>query len=171
MPTVSNEKKNLNRLAGEFLVASRLAQRGYMVTLQWGTAIGYDILAFDKKGTVAFLEVKSSASYRRGWILQKKYAHPEKDPIPISRRFVCCVDLTVSDVAPNVYVFPAQVVAKGLHYFYGGRFSKSPSYTLRLDEKPRGRTRETAAATVGSHIEADRYLEAFDALGITPVLG
>jgi hypothetical protein len=26
----------LNRLAGEFLVASRLTQRGYMVTLQMG---------------------------------------------------------------------------------------------------------------------------------------
>ena len=34
MERVSNEKKNLNRLAGEFLVASRLTQRGYMVTLQ-----------------------------------------------------------------------------------------------------------------------------------------
>jgi hypothetical protein len=45
---VSNEKKNLNRLAGEFLVASRLAHRGYMVTLQWGNTISYDILAFDK---------------------------------------------------------------------------------------------------------------------------
>ena len=28
---VTNEKKNLNRLAGEFLVASRLTQRGYML--------------------------------------------------------------------------------------------------------------------------------------------
>jgi hypothetical protein len=46
MARVSNERKNLNRLAGEFLVASRLAQRGYMVSLQWGTAISYDILAF-----------------------------------------------------------------------------------------------------------------------------
>jgi len=42
MVKVSNEKKNLNRLAGEFLVASRLAQRGYMVTLQWGNTISYD---------------------------------------------------------------------------------------------------------------------------------
>lgn len=44
---VSNEKKNLHRLAGEFLVASRLTQRGYMVTLQWGNTISYDILCFD----------------------------------------------------------------------------------------------------------------------------
>jgi hypothetical protein len=51
---VSNEKKNLNRLAGEFLVASRLAQRGYMVSLQWGNTISYDILAFDKLGKVRF---------------------------------------------------------------------------------------------------------------------
>ncbi|HKC01386.1 MAG TPA: hypothetical protein VKD23_21560 [Terriglobales bacterium] len=47
---VRNEKKNLSRLAGEFLVASRLTQRGYMVALQWGTTIGYDILIFDKGG-------------------------------------------------------------------------------------------------------------------------
>ena len=50
MTKVSNERKNLSRLAGEFLVASRLTQRGYMVALQWGTTIGYDILVFDKAG-------------------------------------------------------------------------------------------------------------------------
>jgi len=86
---VSNEKKNLSRLAGEFLVASRLTQRGYMVTLQWGTTIGYDILVFDKAGHVAFLEVKSSASNHHRWLLQAKYAHPERDTIPLDRRFVC----------------------------------------------------------------------------------
>lgn len=58
MTRVSNEKKNLNRLVDEFLVASRLTQRGYMVTLQWGTTIGYDILMFDKAGHAAFLEAK-----------------------------------------------------------------------------------------------------------------
>jgi hypothetical protein len=73
---VSNEKKNLNRLAGEFLVASRLAQRGFMVSLQWGNTISYDILAFDKSGKVAFIEVKSTASYPRRWVLQSKYAQP-----------------------------------------------------------------------------------------------
>jgi hypothetical protein len=39
MARVSNEKKNLNRLALEFLVASRLTQRGYLVTLQWGKTL------------------------------------------------------------------------------------------------------------------------------------
>jgi Protein NO VEIN, C-terminal len=78
---VSNEKKNLNRLAGEFLVASRLAQRGYMVSLQWGSTVSYDILAFDKKGKIAFIEVKSTASYPRRWVLQSKYANPGSDAI------------------------------------------------------------------------------------------
>ena len=59
MAKVTTEKKNLNRLAGEFLVASRLTQRGYMVALQWGTTIGYDILVFDKAGNTAFLEIKN----------------------------------------------------------------------------------------------------------------
>ncbi|HEV7373574.1 MAG TPA: DUF3883 domain-containing protein [Pyrinomonadaceae bacterium] len=102
---VSNERKNLHRLAGEFLVASRLTQRGYMVTLQWGTAIGYDILVFDKRGHVAFLEVKSSASNSRRWVLQKKYASPRKDAIPLDRRFVCCVDLAIIGREPNVLSF------------------------------------------------------------------
>lgn len=111
---VSNEKKNLNRLAGEFLVASRLTQRGYMVTLQCGTTIGYDILVFDKKGNVAFLEVKSSAQYSKRWVLQKKYATPENESMPIEKRFICCVNLAKKDGQPDVYVFPAKVVAEGL---------------------------------------------------------
>src|SRR5260370_14514455 len=67
--------------AGEFLVASRLTQRGYMVALQWGTTIGYDILVFDKKDDVAYLEVKATASHPQKWLLQKKYATPNEDAI------------------------------------------------------------------------------------------
>ena len=165
---VTNEKKNLSRLAGEFLVASRLTQQGYMVTLQWGTTIGYDILVFDKAGQVAFLEVKSTASNRRRWVLQKKYADPRNDAIPADRRFVCCVDLTVG-ASPEVYVFPAGVVADGLHYFFGNRFPKSPSYHLSLDFKPQGRTREPGVQTVGQHLQAEKFLDAYDALGVSPV--
>jgi Holliday junction resolvase-like predicted endonuclease len=111
---VSNEKKNLSRLAGEFLVASRLTQRGYMVALQWGTTIGYDILVFDKTRNVAYVEVKATAAHPRKWLLQKKYA-----TATASDRFICCVDLTPEDRKPDIYVFPAKVVADGLHYFYG----------------------------------------------------
>jgi hypothetical protein len=64
MAKVSNERKNLHRLAGEFLVASRLSQRGYMTALQWGNVISYDMLVFDKLGQSAFLEVKASARTR-----------------------------------------------------------------------------------------------------------
>jgi hypothetical protein len=166
---VSNEKKNLNRLAGEFLVASRLTQRGYMVALQWGNTIGYDVLVFDKTEKVAYLEVKSTASNPKRWILQAKYAHPERDAIRLDRRFVCCVDLTVSQTAPHVYVFPAQVVAKGLHYFYAQGFADSPSYMLALHAKPRGRTGEAGIATVGEHIEAAKYLDRFDLLNVAAV--
>lgn len=166
---VSNEKKNLNRLAGEFLVASRLTQRGYMVTLQWGNTISYDILVFDKAGKVAFLEVKSTASYPQRWILQAKYAHPENDSIPLAQRFVCCVDLTVSMSAPDLYVFPAPLVAEGLRYFYAKGFSNSPSYMLALNMKPRGRTKEVGVATVGEHIDAEKYLNRFELLKVAPV--
>ena len=168
---VSNERKNLHRLAGEFLVASRLTQRGYMVTLQWGTAIGYDILVFDKQGHVAFLEVKSSASYSRRWILQKKYASPKEDAIPLDRRFVCCVNLAVVRQEPDVYVFPAMVVADGLHYFFQNKFPKSSSYHLSLDFKPQGKTKVANVNTVGEFINADSYLDRYEVLGIDPVVG
>lgn len=53
-----------------------------MVTPQWGTIIGYDILVYDKAGSLAFREVKSSARYAGRWILQKKKPCPQ----PIGRR-------------------------------------------------------------------------------------
>jgi hypothetical protein len=164
---VSNEKKNLNRLAGEFLVASRLTQRGYMVTLQWGNTISYDILAFDKQGKVAFIEVKSTASYSRRWLLQKKYADPKADAIPLDRRFVCCVDLWVSP-EPSVHVFPASVVACGLHYYFNSKFPNSASYHLSLDFKPQGKSKQEVK-TVGEYIQEQRYFEKFEDLGLAPV--
>lgn len=167
---VSNEKKNLHRLAGEFLVASRLTQRGYMVTLQWGTTIGYDILVFDKAGQVAFLEVKSTASNPGRWLLQKKYASPRQDAIPVDRRFVCCVDLTIKDAQPSVYVFPAEVVSKALHYFYSSKFSPSASYMLALRSKPRGRTEDAGVQTVGEFIGAEGFMEHYEGLGIAAVV-
>lgn len=166
---VTNEKKNLNRLAGEFLVASRLTQRGFMVALQWGTTIGYDILVFDKDGHVAYVEVKATASHTRKWLLQKKYANPSGDAISQARRFVCCVDLTPQSREPDIYVFPAVVVAKALHYFYSGHFSRSSSYVLLLKSRPRGHTRELNYITVGDHIGCENYLDGFDALGVKPV--
>jgi len=170
MARVSNEQKNLNRLAGEFLVASRLTQRGFMVTLQWGTTIGYDILVFDKTGNVAFLEVKSSAKYSRRWILQSKYASPEKDTIPLARRFICCVNLANGKLAPDVFVFPAAVVAKGLHYFFSSKFPNSDSYHLSLDFKPQGRTKESGVQTVGEFICAEGFIDNYALLGIEPVV-
>lgn len=167
---VTNEKKNLNRLAGEFLVASRLTQRGYMITLQWGNTISYDILAFDKCGNVAFIEVKTTASHPRSWMLQKKYATPADDSIPLDKRFVCCVDISGKDREPVVHVFPAQVVADGLHYYFHSKFPDSPSYHLSLDCKPQRQSKQDVP-TVGDHIQADNFLERFDTLGLSPVTG
>ena len=170
MARVSNERKNLSRLAGEFLVASRLSQRGYMVSLQWGTTIGYDILVFDKEGHVAFLEVKSGAQESCRWILQKKYAFPNQDKISTKSRFVCCVDLASRAREPDVYVFPCEVVAEGMRYFFSGRYPNSSSFHLSLDFKPQGRTKELDVLTVGEHIKADFYKEKFDVLGVTPIV-
>ncbi len=166
---VSNEKKNLSRLAGEFLVASRLAQRGYMVSLQWGNTISYDILAFDKLGKVAFIEVKSTAAYPRRWVLQSKYANPRSDAIPLERRFVCCVDVSSKEREPSVHVFPAQTVSEGLHYYFNSKFPASASYHLSLDFRPQGRSKQEIK-TVGQFIEADRYLENFGILNLDPVV-
>lgn len=167
---VSNEKKNLNRLAGEFLVASRLSQRGYMPTLQWGNTISYDILAFDKQGNVAFIEVKTTASYPRRWVLQSKYATPEDDAIPLEKRFVCCVDISSKKVEPVVHVFPASVVATGLHYYFNSKFPNSSSYHLSLGFKPQGKSKQLVP-TVGEHIEEGKYVESFHLLGLKPISG
>lgn len=167
--TISNEKKNLSRLAGEFLVASRLTQKGYMVSLQWGATIGYDLLVFDKVGNVAFIEVKSSASYPRRWVLQKKYAEPGGDRIPLGQRFVCCVDLTVAP-APDVFVFPASVVAEGIKHFYHVKgYSRSPSYKFALNEKPANEKMREGVKSVGEHISCDKYLENYAILGVQPL--
>jgi hypothetical protein len=142
-----------------------------MVTLQWGTTIGYDILVFDKAGHVAFIEVKTAAQTSQRWILQSKYATPENDRIPLDRRFVCCVDMADGKTNPDVYVFPAKVVADGMHYFFGGKFPNSTSYHLSLDFKPQGRTKEEGVLTVGQFIKADSYLDNYAALEIEPVVG
>jgi len=165
---VSNEKKNLNRLAGEFLVASRLAQRGFMVALQWGNTISYDILAFDKQDNLAYIEVKSTASFPRRWVLQAKYANPEQDPIALTKRFICCVDISSKEKEPEVYVFPALAVASGLHYYFNDKFPNSASYHLSLDFKPQGKSKQDAP-TVGEFIGCQNYLENFDILGLAPV--
>jgi hypothetical protein len=167
---VSNEKKNLNRLAGEFLVASRLSQRGDMVTLQWGNTISYDILAFDKQGNVAFIEVKSTASYPRRWVLQGKYANPKQDSIPLERRFVCCVDISSKKTEPTIHVFPASVVAAGLHYYFNSKFPNSASYHLSLSFKPQGKSKQEVK-TVGEHIEESKYVENFQLLGLNTISG
>lgn len=172
MPTadrVSNEKKNLNRLAGEFLVASRLTQRGYMVTLQWGNTISYDILAFDKQGKVAFIEVKSTASYPRRWLLQSKYANPKADAIPLEKRFVCCVDISRKEHESSVHVFPASVVSSGLHYYFNSKFPNSAAYHLSLDFKPQGQSKQDVK-TVSQFIEEENYLENFGNLGLDAVI-
>jgi hypothetical protein len=132
-----------------------------MTALQWGNGISYDILVFDKLGQSAFLEVKASASHRRRWILQSKYANPASDSIPLDRRFVCCVDLTPKDCEPHVYVFPAAVVATGLHCFLSSKFPRSSSYHLSLDFKPSGKGNLAGTKSVGEFICADDYLESW----------
>ena len=131
----------------------------------------YDILVFDKDGHVAFLEVKSGAQESRRWILQKKYAFPDEDKISAKTRFVCCVDLAVAGKEPDVYVFPCEVVAEGMRYFFSGHYPNSTSFHLSLDFKPQGRTKEKDVPTVGQHINANSYKEKFDGLGVKPIVG
>ncbi len=138
--------------------------------IEWGNTISYDILAFDKKGNVAFIEVKSTASFPRRWVLQKKYANPKDDAIPIKSRFVCCVDISSKKTEPSVHVFPATIVADGLHYYFHSKFPNSPSYHLSLDFRPQGQSKQQVK-TVGEFIEAQKYCENFDILGLAPVTG
>jgi hypothetical protein len=171
MPKVSNEKKNLSRIAGEFLVASRLAQNGYMVALQWGTAIGYDILAFDQYGATAFIEVKTTASHPGAWVLQARFRNEERDEAAANgRRFVACVDLATPGPHPIIYLFPVSIVRRGLHYFYGGHFPNSRSFMLALNRRPRGRSREPSCLTVGEQMDAQVYIDRYDRLGLGRII-
>jgi len=167
---ITNERKNLTRLAGEFLVASRLTQRGYVIGLQWGTTIGYDILVFDKAGPVAFIEVKTSASNSKKWPVQSKYARPEFDEIEEQRRFVAFVDLSPKGRESDVYIFPWRAVANGLHYFYNGKFSKSTTFAFPLDARPRGKSKMLQVQTLGQYVGAEKFLENFKILGVEPLL-
>jgi hypothetical protein len=133
-----------------------------------GNTISYDILAFDKQGKVAFIEVKSTASYPRRWLLQSKYANPEADAIPLDSRFVCCVDLSIKAHEPSVHVFPALVVAHGLHYYFNGKFPNSASYHLSLDFKPQGKSTQHVKS-VGEFIDEKKYIENFGDLGLAAV--
>ena len=67
--------------------------------------------------------------------------------------------------------FPQDVVAKGLHYFFSGKFPNSSSYHLSLDFKPQGKTKVSGVETVGEHINAESWLERYDRLGVETVLG
>jgi len=140
-----------------------------MISLQWGNTISYDILAFDKLGKVAFIEVKSTASYPRRWMLQSKYANPGVDAIPLEKRFVCCVDIYSKEREPLVHAFPASVVSKGLHYYFHSKFPNSASYHLSLDFKPQGQAKQEVK-TVGQFIQEGKYLENFSILGLDPVI-
>jgi hypothetical protein len=101
--------------------------------------------------------------------LQKKYANPKEDSIPLARRFVCCVNLTIKNSEPKIYIFPADVVAKGLNYYLNGKFPDSDSYHLSLNFKPQSQTKLPNIPTVREHINAACFLENYESLGVDPV--
>jgi hypothetical protein len=77
----------------------------------------------------------------------------------------------VAGKEPDVYVFPCEVVAEGMRYFFSGHYPNSTSFHLSLDFKPQGRTKEKDVPTVGQHINANSYKEIFDGLGVKPTVG
>jgi hypothetical protein len=88
---------------------------------------------------------------------------------PIERRFVCCVDISSKEAELCIHVFPASVVAQGLHYYFNSKFPNSTSYHLSLDFKPQGKSKQDVQ-TVGEFINAPMYLEKFSGLGLIAVL-
>jgi hypothetical protein len=83
---------------------------------------------------------------------------------------VCCVDLSSNEVEPCIHVFPASVVAQGLHYYFNSKFPNSTSYHLSLDFKPQGKSKQQDVQTVAEFINAPMYLEQFANLGLIAVL-
>ena len=72
-------------------------------------------------------------------------------------------------MVPEIYVFPASIVASGLRYFYGGRFSKSSSYMFVLDLSLRGSGRNLSVPTVSQYIGAYKYIDNYLSLGMRAV--
>jgi hypothetical protein len=70
-----------------------------------------------------------------------------------------------------VYVFPAKVVADGLHYFFPANFPIAQAIIYRSIISPKARQKELAVKTVGEYIEAQSWLERYEMLGIEPVMG
>ena len=66
--------------AGEHLVLSELLKRGYIAGLAPFNVKDYDIVVLNQDGTNSFpIQVKTTASNKRGWIMQEKHEKPIKD--------------------------------------------------------------------------------------------
>jgi len=66
--------------AGEHLVLSELFKRGYIAGLAPFNVKDYDIVVLNQDGTNSFpIQVKTTASNKRGWIMQDKHEKPIKD--------------------------------------------------------------------------------------------
>ena len=166
---VSNERKQLYRLTGEFVVASKLCRQGILISLQWGTTIGYDILAYDRNGKTYFIEVKVGAAKKLSWLLQYKYSGLRNDSIPAEKRLVACIDISDSNIEPILYLFPANVVSEGLKYYFNNKFPKSPSLNFSLNNKPI-RKKGVEIKTVGEYINAEKYRENFKQLNLDRII-
>ena len=115
MTRVSNEQKNLNRLAGKFSL-----RHGLHNAASWSRFNGVRpsamTLVFDKGGNVAFLEVKSSAKYSRRRYSTEKTPRPKKTLSLLAP--ISAVSISNGELAADVLSFPAAVVAKAAHYFF-----------------------------------------------------
>jgi hypothetical protein len=89
----------------------------------------------------------------------KQVRQTPDDAILLYKRFIRCVNLAVVGREPEVYLFPAALVAKGLRYFKSG-FLAVRAITQSLDLKPQGKTKDASTPTINNmHLDAAAYLE------------
>ena len=97
--------------AGEHLVLSELLKRGYIAGLAPFNVKDYDIVVLNQDGTNSFpIQVKTTASNKRGWIMQDKHEKPIKD------LYYCFVFLSEKLSDTEIFIIDSKNVANFLKF-------------------------------------------------------
>lgn len=95
-------------VAGEYLVAGELNQRGYNASITLRNNRGIDIIASNADGSKAVsIQVKMNSNGRKTWILNKKAEEFFSD-----KHFYVFVALGVLNEQPSYHIVPSNIVVE-----------------------------------------------------------
>jgi len=111
----SNGDNILIGVAGEYLVAGELSQRGYIASITMRNTRGIDILASNRDATKSVgIQVKSTKhNDAHSWILNEKAEKYYADNL-----FYIFVNLKKENQRPDFFIIPSKVVAKQIEKEY-----------------------------------------------------